>query len=243
MVKKVVKISIMLIMIVLSTSAFAQTWTTDDQTNTGTPVIKGSTYSYRVDLHGTNTYVWTVRKRSDDSVEKTITPVNGGGYSVAEVLWDIDAGEYYVQVIEKNVDNGGCETTKQFDVDVVVNSSSIIWGPIPPAFCSGEPSDFTVTLTLENAQLPWSVEYSITDEAGTVHSGTASSPADKSSNVVTISITGFVINRGQLDYTSTFTISNAKDNYSLVPNNWSTIEKTKTITIHRNPDTSDINHD
>lgn len=230
---KAIKSLILLIMTTLSVSVFGQ-YNSDPQTGNAA-VLKSSKYEYTVDFTEGNSYQWTVTK---GGVAVTEGIENADTHTVT-ITWN-GIGTYEVKVVETSANS--CTTTKTFAVEVKDNDFEVVWDIND--WCTADKQcavkDFTITFKLSEGKYPATMTFKLLDEDNTDH-GNGKTITSNEQGEFSISITDFVVKLGHDDYVTPFEILSLTDKYGVEPTNIDAV-KTHNLTIHRYPNTSDIQH-
>ncbi len=239
--KNTVKFIIVLIMTTLSMGAFAQVDKTTPQ-GVGNEILVGSTFKYRVDLNVDNTYQWNVYKDGSSTAEsdKTNVDIKQPTSNLTDIEWKTP-GTYVLEMVETSA--AGCSANPvSFTVVVKANDAEIAWTEFPAVDCAT--TTYTFKLQLTGAKYPATLKYTLVDESGGNHGGDVTSD---DSGLFVISVTDFVVNKGQLSYSTPIEITEVKDKYGVVPLNFTVANEdfleVRPLVINRYPNTSGIKHD
>lgn len=253
---RLIKFTMLLIMATLSIGAFGQ-WSNDTEQS----LMINSVSNYRVVAQTGHSYTWTVVNAEDESSVDpayfSLTSKEEGGYSIANITWNQN-GKYKVSVTDEVVSTT-CNTIRisTFTVTVVSNNIIIDWENTDVTTAWGvvnancPQSSFTIKVALKetsgNTINESKLTFSLIDNNGIDH-GLDKSGVQKeiteTGGIFEIKITDFVVNDGGGNFTPDFKILKIEDKYGVKPTNLSDISiNTKTLTIHRNPNTSEVFHD
>jgi len=227
---------------------FAQ-WAPDtDQSLKETSVSK-----YRVNAQLGHTYTWSVvdpiTGNPVDGAKYTLSSTQVADKNVATIIWNA-SGEYKVSVNDR-VDATTCDSdnTSSFKVTVTDNKSLIVWDDTHWDNINNKCPEvnYTIQLSLSNANYKATVTYSFIDEGSYDHGKISGNGADivaesDDSGVFCITVNGFTVNPGDNNYEPEFIIKTISDKYGVVPTNLVAM-KTHKLIIHKNPNTSAIEHD
>ena len=224
----------LLIGIMFSNEGFAQ-WGTGVQSGAGNEVMVGSTYDYRVTAVGGNSYVWNIVRLTGTGSAPVLSNASTNQVSVE---WT-SAGTYRVEVVE-TVTATGCNTTKVFNVDVIGNTSAIVYANVTN--CANDipalTTDFTSNVTFTGGTAPWTITYN-------VGGGDVTETLTDVGGTSKTFLHTFTNKPGDVPQLYTITIKDAHDAYGMKPGNATDITTNNidvAYTMNEVPNTTKIEH-